>query len=187
MCHVQKILTTVLEFEPRSIRYRRLLAFKCITQLIASLRRGLIGPCSKPEHILFFLKDAVSIYTSQEKNTCVSCLRHLVNGRRYKPIFKDTGSVVTVLDKTVKNAKGKPVPVFRIDGPHAGHNYNHININPKISGLRRTVRDAAGNAVLSPSGRVRTVPHDPHVKLPGGSGTLTASKNVAKGIKYVNL
>ena len=102
--------------------------------------------------------------------------RHLVNGRRYEPIFKDS-----VLDKTVKNTKGRPMPV------HAGHKYNHININPNISGQRRTVRDAAGNEVLSRTGRVRSVPQDPHVKLPVGSGSLTASNNVAKGIRYVLL
>ena len=44
-------------------------------------------------------------------------------------------NVVNIIDKTVKNAKGKPTWWVRYDGPHRGANYNHININPTISGV----------------------------------------------------
>lgn len=48
---------------------------------------------------------------------------------------------VNILDKATKNW------IFRLDKPHKGYNYNHLNINTKFSGLRR----------------------DPHLALPPGS------------------
>lgn len=60
----------------------------------------------------------------------------------YKYLTKITNAgQVNVLDKATKNW------IFRLDKPHKGANFNHININPKFSGLRR----------------------DPHLKIPTGS------------------
>jgi len=94
--------------------------------------------------------------------------RHLVNGKNYKMVFKATAegsNVVKVLDKTMK-VKGKFEPVFRIDGPHAGtkYNYNHININKKISGKA----------------------YDPHLKIGEGSASLSATRNTMKAMKWLN-
>ena len=64
--------------------------------------------------------------------------RHAVNGKNYKIQYKTysnprSTSVVNVIDKTV-GPKGDWV--FRIDGPHHGAEFNHVNINPKISGWK---------------------------------------------------
>lgn len=44
-------------------------------------------------------------------------------------------NVVNIIDKGVKNAKGKPQWWVRYDGPHRGANFPHINVNEAISGV----------------------------------------------------
>lgn len=61
-------------------------------------------------------------------------------GNKYLMKITNAGQV-NILDKATKNW------VFRLDRPHKGADYIHININPKYSGLRR----------------------DPHFPLPPGS------------------
>lgn len=51
--------------------------------------------------------------------------------------------------------------VFRTDVAHAGANYNHLNINPKISGIK-----------------------DPHLPIPPGG--LVASETVARVSSVLN-
>lgn len=64
----------------------------------------------------------------------------LLQGHKYKTKITCIGQV-NVLEKATKNW------VFRLDRPHKGAEYIHININPKPAGLRR----------------------DPHFRLPPGS------------------
>src|SRR6218665_304179 len=68
----------------------------------------------------------------------------VLNGFNYEIVIKSSGKV-NIIDK----AAG--APVFRLDKAHAGANYNHININPKISKL----------------------PNDPHIPLPPGGLTVS--------------
>lgn len=87
--------------------------------------------------------------------------RHLTNGRNYR-IRYDTSqtTVVNVIDKTVGR---RGAPVVRLDGPHRGAEFNHININPRVSGRP-----------------------DPHLNVGGGRGTLTAGKYAVKTLQWVN-
>ena len=63
---------------------------------------------------------------------------------------------------------GKPTPVFRLDAAHGGHpgaGVPHININPKVSGLRA----------------------DPHLPIPGGQTGLQVSFNILRGQTFSSL
>lgn len=61
----------------------------------------------------------------------------------------------------VKNGKPKGNWVVRLDSPHKGANFNHVNINPDFSGIK-----------------------DPHLKLPPGG--LEFGKGTAKVCTAIN-
>ena len=67
---------------------------------------------------------------------------NLFKGKDVITKIKGTGKV-HIIDKAIAK-----IPIARFDTPHPqfGMNYNHININPKFSGLAK----------------------DPHLKLPPG-------------------
>ena len=71
---------------------------------------------------------------------------HSVKGKDLKCVINSPkkSCQVSVIDKTSRSW------LFRLDKPHAGANYNHLNINPTVTGVP-----------------------DPHIKLP--HGTLTVS------------
>jgi hypothetical protein len=85
---------------------------------------------------------------------------------QYKLITPDgTSSVLGILDKTAGKVRGtppKPVGqwVIRVDTPHRGAQFNHININPEITGIP-----------------------DPHIPI--SQGAVTASRGVAKAAKVM--
>jgi hypothetical protein len=96
-------------------------------------------------------------------------LYHIKQGKNYKILYNaSTANKVNVIDKMAMSAKAAAkgtVPkgdwVLRLDTPHAGAPYNHININPHISGRP-----------------------DPHLKLPPGG--LAAGEGMAKFCTAVN-
>jgi hypothetical protein len=80
-------------------------------------------------------------------------------GHAYKIKLNPSKScAISVIDKAVK---GKNNWIIRFDGPHKNVGFNHININPKISGVT-----------------------DPHLPLPPGG--LSAAKGTAKFCKFLN-
>lgn|SRR6218665_1172070 len=68
----------------------------------------------------------------------------VLKGSNYKIVIKSSGKV-----NIIDIAAG--ASVLRLDKAHAGANYNHFNINPKISKL----------------------PNDPHIPLPPGGLTVS--------------
>ena len=88
---------------------------------------------------------------------------HSVKGKNLKCVINSsTASKVNVIDKTARSAKAatnnlpaKGDWLFRFDKSHAGTNYNHVNINPTVTGVP-----------------------DPHVKLPPGTLTVSNIKNI---------
>jgi hypothetical protein len=99
-------------------------------------------------------------------------LFHASQGKNYQIKYNtSTVTKVNVIDKTAISAKAAAkakaggVPkgdwILRLDKPHAGAEFNHININPHISGKV-----------------------DPHLKLPPGG--LAAGEGMAKFCTTVN-
>lgn len=72
-----------------------------------------------------------------------------VKGYKYKFKFQNSGKL-SIIDATMK---GRNNWVFRLDKPHRGIDTNHININPKFSGIA-----------------------DPHIPLPNGSLAVSLHK-----------
>ena len=48
---------------------------------------------------------------------------------------KAGNNVVNIMDKSFKTARGKATWWIRYDRPHRGAMFNHINANPKITGV----------------------------------------------------
>ena len=70
------------------------------------------------------------------KRTANAAEGGLRNATKYKiGIQTSKTTVLEIIDKGVKNAKGKPTSWIRYDGPHRGANFPHINMNKAISGV----------------------------------------------------
>ena len=86
--------------------------------------------------------------------------------RQYKLMTPEgTSTVLGVIDSTGGRVRGNPPRptgewLLRVDTPHRGADFNHININPKLTGLG-----------------------DPHVAIP--SSVVQVSKGVAKTAKFM--
>lgn len=86
---------------------------------------------------------------------------NLHQGKNYKIRFNTSPNCkVNIIDTTARAGKGDWI--IRLDTPHQGAQYNHINLNPKISGIKP----------------------DPHIPLP--PGTLAVGQGTAKLCHYVN-
>jgi hypothetical protein len=71
----------------------------------------------------------------------------LIEGKKYNIAFNTSKSTAVAITQVGVNKNSATYSVLRLDRPHTGHhNYNHLNINPKVSGKA-----------------------DPHVQLPPGS------------------
>ena len=87
---------------------------------------------------------------------------YIKQGSKYATKFNSSKScAISVLDTSIK---GKKNWVIRFDKPHLGKvPYDHININPKISGIK-----------------------DPHIPLPpGGLAVIIALRFVLSWIQFL--
>lgn len=109
------------------------------------------SPSDKKEKSrLYSILEKITNYSNNKSSAIVKGTKAFkaIKGYKYKFKFPKSG-VLNIIDTTLKSAKGrKNVSVIRFDRPHPklGINTNHININPKVSGIK-----------------------DPHIPLPSGS------------------
>jgi hypothetical protein len=67
-------------------------------------------------------------------------------GKKYNIAFNTSKSTAVAITQTGEKKNSPFYTLLRLDRPHKGANYNHININHRISGKR-----------------------DPHLRLPTGA------------------
>jgi hypothetical protein len=75
-----------------------------------------------------------------------------MEGRKYNISFNTSKSTAVAVTQTAVSKRSPLYSLLRLDRAHKGANFNHININPRISGVP-----------------------DPHIKLPPGGLQVSAT------------